>query len=83
MRRPTTLAATLALSLCLLPAGGCQLIGLGVVGVGNTLHMTAERATTPQVAKRFRVLDGETRARRSPAPGLPSSTTSTGWTAGR
>ena len=46
-----------------LASGGCT---MAMLGVGNAYHMTVERALTPKVEKRFRVLDAETHA---PVPG--------------
>ena len=58
-----TLVVTLSISRCFSPGGGWQ---MAVIQANNVYHMTVERATTPRVAKRFRVLDAETR---QPIPG--------------
>src|SRR4051812_15647088 len=58
MQLLVTLVVTLSISRCLTPGQGWQ---MAVIQANNAYHMTVERATTPRVAKRFRVLDAETR----------------------
>jgi hypothetical protein len=58
MQLLVSLVVTLSISRCLTPGGGWQMV---VIQANNAWHMTVERATTPRVARRFRVLDAETR----------------------